>query len=154
MKEWLLETCDRKAPVPKRNWRASGNRKSASTVHLISGCSILAKREYLERQHKICRYLHWNIYRQSGMDGLAKEWFPASPFPVTTAGSCTVLYDQQIHADGTATANYLGHRRSTRNHATINKKRNLKKILRYLKENRDIWTQPQKIPGFIPKESG
>ena len=38
----------------------------------------------------------WNICREYGMNGLAKEWYDHIPTPITTAGLYTVLYDQQI----------------------------------------------------------
>ena len=50
---------------------------------------------------KVCQYVHWNICREYGMDGLPKEWYDHIPNPVTTVGPCTILYDQQIHTDGT-----------------------------------------------------
>ena len=49
--------------------------QSEKMDHFISGCSILAKHEYLERHNKICKYLHWNTCREYGMDGLPKEWY-------------------------------------------------------------------------------
>ncbi|EEB19129.1 reverse transcriptase, putative [Pediculus humanus corporis] len=79
--------------------------QSETIDHLISGCPILAKHEYLERHNKICQYLHWSICREYGMDGLPKEWYNHIPSPVTTVGPCTVLYDQQIHTDRTVPAN-------------------------------------------------
>ena len=39
------------------------------------------------------------------MDQLAKEWYNHILTPGTTAGPCTVLYDQQIHTDRTVIAN-------------------------------------------------
>ena len=39
------------------------------------------------------------------MDELAKEWYNNIPRPGTTAGPCTVLYDQQIHTDRSVPAN-------------------------------------------------
>ena len=75
--------------------------QSETIDHLISGCPILAKHEHLERHNKICQYLHCNISREYGLNRLANEWYDHVLRPVTPAGSCTVLYDQQIHTDRT-----------------------------------------------------
>lgn len=131
-------------------WCKICNQSQTETIdRLISGCPILAKHDYLERHNKICKCLHWNICRAYGMDGLVEEWYN----PVMTVGSCTVLYDQQIHTCwivlaykpdimpkektqdsqrsgqdvGSKDRNYFNHRCSTGSHASSFIKRKFEK---------------------------
>jgi hypothetical protein len=42
--------------------------------HLISGCPILAKNEYLMRHDKVCTHLHYSICKALGIE-TADKWY-------------------------------------------------------------------------------
>ena len=45
-----------------------------TTDHLTSGCSILAKNEYLMRHDKVCAHLHHSICKVTGIETTDK-WY-------------------------------------------------------------------------------
>jgi ribonuclease HIII len=51
--------------------------------HLISGCSILAKNEYLMRHDKVGAHLHYSICKVLGIETTDK-WYTRTPKPPGT----------------------------------------------------------------------
>jgi len=72
--------------------------------HLISGCPILAKNEYLMRHDKVCTHLHYSICKVLGTETTDK-WYTHMPKPVYEEGDVTVLWNQAVHTDRKFTAN-------------------------------------------------
>ena len=72
--------------------------------HLVAGCPVLAKREYLVRHNKVASYMHWKICQHYGLP-TSKEWYKHEPKPVTENDLVTVLWDFAIQTDKTIIAN-------------------------------------------------
>ena len=72
--------------------------------HLTSGCSILAKNEYLMRHDKVCTHLHYSICKALGTE-TTDEWYTHMPKPVCEEGYVTVLWNQAVHTDREVTEN-------------------------------------------------
>ena len=75
-----------------------------TTDHLISGCPILAKNEYLMRHHKVCSHLRYSICKALGTETTDK-WYTHMSKPVYDKGDVTVLWNQAVHTDREVTAN-------------------------------------------------
>ena len=79
--------------------------KSLETIdHIVSGCSVLAPKEYLQRHDRIGQYIHWKLCRHYGMKTV-RNWYEHHPEPVTEIGDVTLLWDFSIHTDRTIKAN-------------------------------------------------
>ena len=79
--------------------------KALETVdHLVSGCSVLAPSEYLNRHDRVGKYIHWKLCKHYGIKTV-KNWYEHNPDPVTEIGDITILWDFSIHTDRTIKAN-------------------------------------------------
>ena len=78
--------------------------QSETIYHLSSGCSILAKKEYITRHDKICSRLHYNVCKEFGITTKSK-WYEHTPEAVTESGTVTILYNHPIHTDRFIPAN-------------------------------------------------
>ena len=72
--------------------------------HLISGCSTLAKKEYITRHNKVAQYVHWKICRHYGMK-VSNAWYNHETAPVAENEQATILWDFPIQTDRTIYAN-------------------------------------------------
>lgn len=72
--------------------------------HLISGCSVLAKREYILRHDKICSRLHYNICRFYDIE-CTEKWYEHQPRNVEDNPRVTILWNTQVHTDRHIAAN-------------------------------------------------
>ena len=72
--------------------------------HLISGCPILAKNEYLMKHVKVCTRLHYSICKALGIETTDK-WNTHMAKPVYEKGDVTVLWNQAVNTDREVTAN-------------------------------------------------
>jgi hypothetical protein len=66
--------------------------------HLTSGCSILAKNEYVIRHDKVCTHLHYSICKTLGTE-TTENWYSHIPKPVSQHEDITVLWNQGIQTD-------------------------------------------------------
>ena len=66
--------------------------------HIISGCSILAPKEYLTRHNAVAAHLHWNICKAYGIE-VCDKWYEHKPKPVTDSPNVTVIWDLQLQTD-------------------------------------------------------
>jgi hypothetical protein len=66
--------------------------------HLISGCPILAKNEYIIRQDRVCTPLHYSICKELGIE-TTENWYTHKPEPVCEHGDITVLWNQEVQTD-------------------------------------------------------
>jgi len=71
--------------------------------HLTSGCSILAKNEYLMKHDKVCAHLHYSICKALGIE-MTDKWYTHMPKPVYEEETVTVLWNQAVHTDREVTA--------------------------------------------------
>ena len=72
-------------------WPASGEQNvfaSEETVdHIVSGCEILAKTEYISRHNNAAAYLHWSIYKDHDLE-ITDKWYEQEPETVCTVALC------------------------------------------------------------------
>jgi hypothetical protein len=72
--------------------------------HLTSGCTILAKTEYMIRHDKVCTQLHYSICKTLGTE-TTETWYSHIPKPVCQHEDITVLWNQGIQTDREVLAN-------------------------------------------------
>ena len=72
--------------------------------HLISGCPILAKKEYLDRHNKVAQYVHWKICKYYNIAETDK-WYEHLTPPVLENNKVCLLWDFSIQTDKTIKAN-------------------------------------------------
>ena len=72
--------------------------------HIISGCPVLAPKEYKLRHDRVGQYIHWVICKQHGAQHTT-HWYEHHPEPVTETENTTILWDFPIHTDRTIKAN-------------------------------------------------
>ena len=75
-----------------------------SLEHIISGCPLLAKKEYRERHDKALTYIHWNICKYYQIQ-VTSKWYEHKPSKVAEGKDDTVLWDMPINADKEIKAN-------------------------------------------------
>ena len=75
-----------------------------SIEHIISGCPVLARKEYLERHDKALTYIHWHICKHYEIEVIDK-WYDHKPNTVTEGKDVTILWDMPIHTDKEIKAN-------------------------------------------------
>ena len=71
--------------------------------HIISACPLLAKEQYIKRHDKVCAQLHFDIYKETGVQLDNKHWYELAPKSVETSqeGTVTILWNQQVQTDRT-----------------------------------------------------
>ena len=74
--------------------------------HIVSGCLVLTKDEYLYRHDKAAAYMHWKICKQYKLPPTEK-WNEHKHKTVMENDECTVLWDMPIHTDGEIKANKI-----------------------------------------------
>jgi hypothetical protein len=72
--------------------------------HLISGCPILAKNEYVIRHDKVCTHLHYSICKTLGIE-TTENWYSHIHKPVRQHEDITVLWNQGVQTDREVLAN-------------------------------------------------
>lgn len=78
--------------------------ESETIHHILSGCPILAKKEYLERHNSAAARIHWDICREYGIK-TTEKWFEHKPDPVVESEEITLIWDSQIQTDRFIKAN-------------------------------------------------
>jgi hypothetical protein len=61
--------------------------------HVISGCPVLTKNEYITRHDKVCTYLLYSIRREFGIE-VPDNWYSYVPKPICEHEDITVLWNQ------------------------------------------------------------
>jgi hypothetical protein len=72
--------------------------------HLTSGCSILAKNEYVIRRDRVYTYLHHSIRKTLGIE-TTENWYSHIPKSVCQNEDITVLWNQGVQTDREDLAN-------------------------------------------------
>ena len=72
--------------------------------HIITGCPILATKEYIERHNKVAAHIHYNTCKHYGIN-VNEQWYAHEPKNVETNEKVTILWDTQIHTDRHIPAN-------------------------------------------------
>jgi hypothetical protein len=66
--------------------------------HLISGCPILAKNEYIIRHDRVCTPLHYSICNELGIE-TTENWYTHRPESVSEHEDITVLWNQEVQTE-------------------------------------------------------
>ena len=74
--------------------------------HIVSGCEVLAKTEYISTDDKASAYLHCNICQDHDIEVTGK-WYEHKPESVThnKDSKITIMWDIPVNTDRTITAN-------------------------------------------------
>ena len=72
--------------------------------HLISGCPILAKTEYLRRHNRIAQYIHWHVCKVYHFQ-VSNRWYDHKTPAVMENNMAVVMWDFPIQTDRTIKAN-------------------------------------------------
>ena len=80
------------------------NGSSETVHHLLSACPVLANKEYLYRHDQVCKYVHWCVCKEAGLD-VPEKWYEHQPQSVVENASIKVLWDVPIITDRTIGCN-------------------------------------------------
>ena len=74
--------------------------------HIVSGCEVLAKTEYISRHNNAAAYLHWSICKDHDIE-ITDKWYEHEPETVThnKDNNITIMWDMPVNTDRTITAN-------------------------------------------------
>ena len=74
--------------------------------HIVSGCEVLAKAEYISRHDKAAAYLHWSICQDHDIEVIEK-WYEHKPESVThnKDSKITIMWNMPVNTVRTITAN-------------------------------------------------
>ena len=74
--------------------------------HIVSGCEVLAKTEYISRHNKAAAYLHWNVFQDHDMEVIDK-WYEHMPQSVTQneESKITIMWGMPVSTEGNITVN-------------------------------------------------
>ena len=72
--------------------------------HIVSGCPVLRKNEYIIRHDRVGQYLHWGICNYYNIE-TPINWYEHHPLPVTEGKNVTILWNFTVHTDRTIDAN-------------------------------------------------
>lgn len=72
--------------------------------HVLAGCNVLAKNEYLKRHNAVCKYIHFKILEAFSIPR-GENWYAHSPRDVVMGNGVEVVYDQVIATDRPLGAN-------------------------------------------------
>ena len=73
-------------------------------AHLVSGCSELAKAEYIQMHNRIAAYIHWKICKHSNIK-VTDKYYEHEPKTVAENNEAIILWDMPIQTDREITAN-------------------------------------------------
>ena len=74
--------------------------------HIVSGCEVLAKTEYISRHNNAAAYLHWSICKYHDLK-ITDKWYQHTPETVmhNKDNNLTITWDMPVNTDRTVTAN-------------------------------------------------
>ena len=74
--------------------------------HIVSGCEVLAKTEYISRHNNAAAYLHWSICKDHDLK-ITDKWYQHTPETVihNKDDNLTIMWDMPVNTDRTITAN-------------------------------------------------
>ena len=67
--------------------------------HIVSGCTMLAADQYLNRHNQVAAQLHMDICKHYDLQVNAKHWYEHKPERVTENNKVTILWDSPIATD-------------------------------------------------------
>ena len=77
--------------------------------HIVSGCEVLAKTEYISRHNNAAAYLHWSICKDHDIE-ITDKWYEHEPETAmhNKDNNITITWDMPVNTDRTITANRPG----------------------------------------------
>jgi len=72
--------------------------------HLVSGCPVLARNEFIHRHDRAATYIHWKILHHYNLP-TASKWYEHRPSTVSEGNGVTILWDMKIFTDRLISAN-------------------------------------------------
>ena len=69
-----------------------------NVTHIVSGCKMLAQKDYKRRHDKVCSHLHWCLSRKYGLD-VDSKWYHHKPDKVIENDVVKILWDYNIQTD-------------------------------------------------------
>ena len=74
--------------------------------HIVSGCEVLAKTEYISRHNNAAAYLHWSICKDHDLK-ITDKWYKHTPETVihNKDNNLTIMWDMPVNTDRTITEN-------------------------------------------------
>ena len=91
-------------------WRANADfcsQHKETVDHIVSGCEVLAKTEYISRHNKAAvyrhLYLHWNICKDHDIE-ITVKWYELKPETVmhNKDNNTTIMWDMPFKTDRTS----------------------------------------------------
>ena len=72
--------------------------------HIVSGCEVLAKTEYISRHNNAAAYLHWSICKDHDLK-ITDKWYQHTPETVihNKDNNLTITWDMPVNTDRTIT---------------------------------------------------
>ena len=69
--------------------------------HIISGFEVLAKTEYISRDDKAAKYLHWNICQDYDIEVIIEKWYEHKPESVMHSkdSKIIIMWDMPVNTD-------------------------------------------------------
>ena len=80
------------------------NEYNETIDHIVSGCPVLTKSEFMQRHDQAASYMHWKVCKEFGLPA-ADTWYNHNPETVISSGQVTLIWDMQIHTDKEIKAN-------------------------------------------------
>ena len=73
--------------------------------HIVSGCEVLAKTEYISRHNNAAAYLRWSIWKDHDIE-ITDKWYQHAPETVmhNKDSNITIMWDMRVNTDRTITA--------------------------------------------------
>ena len=66
--------------------------------HIVAGCPVFPKTEFIQRHDKAAGYLHWKICKHYHFPA-ADKWYKHKPEKVTENETATILWDMPVNTD-------------------------------------------------------
>ena len=79
--------------------------KVETPTHIVSGCKMLAQKEYKRRHDKVCLNLHWLLCKKYNIN-VAERWYQHHPDSIVENEEVKIMWDMLIQCD-----RYIEHRR-------------------------------------------
>ena len=79
--------------------------KVETPTHIVSGCKMLAQKEYKRRHDKVCLNLHWLLCKKYNIN-VSERWYQHHPESVVENEEVKIMWDMLIQCD-----RYIEHRR-------------------------------------------
>ena len=73
--------------------------------HIVSGCEVLVKTEYISRHNKAAAYRHWSICKDHDIE-IKDKWYEHKPETVMhNKDNITIMWDMPFNTNSSKTAN-------------------------------------------------